>query len=348
MSAAGTATTGDALLIETAARLLAQTATFDRVEQAEANRWSPEIWDAMAAAGFPWISVPEEAGGSGGSLADALAVVRAVGRHAAPVPVAETSLLGGWLAASAGFELPDGPLTVVPDPAAVTIDGDRVRGGAVVAWAERADRILALAGSEIVSVRPDQVVITPGANMAGEPRDTVRFDVPLGEVERASAPGGVDGDALRMRGVLTRVVLAAGALETMSRLAVDYAHARHQFGRPIAGFQAVQHHLVTTAQCAVRASMAADVAGRAVAAGDGRFEVAAARVVVDAATVEATRAAHQVHGAMGVTREYPLHHYSRRLWAWRHEYGQTRAWRRALGHDLAAAGADALFPTISR
>ena len=107
-------------------------------------------------------------------------------------------------------------------------------------------------------------------------------------------------------------------------------------------------HLVTVAQCAVRASMAADLATRAVAAGGGAFEVAAARVIVDAAAAEGTRAAHQAHGAMGVTREYRLHHLSRRLWAWRHEHGTVKWWRRQLGVDVAKAGADALFPSIAR
>jgi acyl-CoA dehydrogenase len=144
------------------------------------------------------------------------------------------------------------------------------------------------------------------------------------------------------------VVLSAGALDTLCRLTVDYANARRQFGKPVAAFQAVQHHLVNIAQASVRASMAADLATRALAAGDARFEIAAAKVVVDAAAVEATRAAHQVHGAMGVTREYRLHHFSRRLWAWRHEYGRATTWRRALGTDVAAAGGDALFPTVSR
>jgi acyl-CoA dehydrogenase len=49
---------------------------------------------------------------------------------------------------------------------------------------------------------------------------------------------------------------------------------------------------------------------------------------------------------MGVTREYQLHHLSRRLWAWRHEYGTTARWRRRLGTHVAAAGADELFPTV--
>jgi len=98
----------------------------------------------------------------------------------------------------------------------------------------------------------------------------------------------------------------------------------------------------------VRASMAADLAVRALGGlGDARFEVAAARTIVDAAAVEATRSAHQAHGAMGVTREYPLHHFSRRLWAWRHEYGPAHAWRRQLGTDMASVGADAFYATVT-
>jgi acyl-CoA dehydrogenase len=91
------------------------------------------------------------------------------------------------------------------------------------------------------------------------------------------------------------------------------------------------------------------VATRALqAGGDCWFEVAAARLVVDAAAVAATRAAHQAHGAMGVAREYRLHQFSRRLWSWRHEYGSARAWRRELGRRVASSGADGLFPLVTR
>ena len=200
----------------------------------------------------------------------------------------------------------------------------------------------------MASVDPARLTIERRTNMAGEPRDLVRFDVALREVEHAPAPVGCDRSALLARGALSRVVLAAGALEAMSQLTVDYTNDRHQFGRPVAAFQAVQQHLVSVAQCAVRAGMAADLATRAVAAGGGRFEVAAARIVADTAAVDGTRAAHQAHGAMGVTREYRLHHLSRRLWSWRHEHGTVLRWRRQLGGDVIAAGADALFPAIAR
>jgi acyl-CoA dehydrogenase len=340
------------LLVETAERLLAGASTYDAVEAAETEGWCVPLWDQLAEAGFPWISVSEAAGGTGGTLADAMAVLRCAGRHAAPVPLAETGVLGGWLAEAAGFSIADGPVSVVPDATALGLADGRVQGEAVVAWGRQASRIHALVAGDggwlIVAADPAQLQITAGTNLAGEPRDTIRFDVPLDEVDHAEAPAGIDGDALRRRGALTRVVLAAGALEAMGQLTIDYAHDRRQFGRPIAAFEAVRHLLVTTAQASVRVSMAADCAVRAMSRGDAVFEVAAARVVTDAAAAEATRAAHQAHGAMGMTREYRLHQFSRRLWAWPHEYGSTRSWRRALGAMVAVGGGDSLFATVTR
>jgi acyl-CoA dehydrogenase len=346
------AAAADVLLVDTVDRLLAETATFEAIERAEEDGWAPTVWDALAAAGFPWVGIDEGAGGSGGSLVDAAALLRSVGAHAAPVPLAETGVLGGWLLASAGLAIPAGPLGVVPRPGALTTTGGRLVGSATVAWARRAERIVGLVADgtvwRVVVLRPEQVQIERATNMAGEPRDRVQIDVPLGDVDAAVAGAGVDGDAFVRRGAITRLELTAGALGAMSQLTVDYTSTRRQFGKPVASFQAVQQHLVTVAQCAVKAAIAADAATRAADQPDAAFAVGAARVVSDDAAVVATRAAHQAHGAMGVTREYQLHHLSRRLWAWRHEYGTGREWARRLGAMVHSAGADALFPSITR
>ena len=346
-------TGADPLVTETVDRLLASSSTPEVIDRAEDAGWCAEVWDPLAELGFPWISVPEAAGGSGGSLVDAFEVVRAVGRHAAPVPVAETALLGGWLAGAVGWDVAGRVLTVVPRSEALTLEGGQVRGRAVVPWAHRADAVLAVLdgpdGTRVASARPEQLRIERRANMAGEPRDVVTFELPLAEMQTAPGPDGLDGAALLGRGCLARVVLAAGALEAVSQLTIAYTSERQQFGKPIATFQAVQQHMVTVAQADVRASMSAQVAIRA-AARDPRavFEIAAARVVVDQAIVEATRASHQAHGAMGLAREYRLQQYTRRLWSWRSEFGSARSWSRVLGRQVAAAGADALFPGITR
>ena len=50
---------------------------------------------------------------------------------------------------------------------------------------------------------------------------------------------------------------------------------------------------------------------------------------------------------MGMTREYPLHHLTRRLWSWRAEYGTERSLSARIGSMTLAAGADELYPLIT-
>ena len=366
----------DDLLSDGADLLFAGTCTFDAVQAAEADGWSAAIWDAVAEAGFSLVGVPEDRGGSGGHLADACEVLRVAGAHAAPIPLAETSILGGWLLAEAGLAVPAGPVTVVPDPVgsptvaapdgsapglsvsgnddgSVTLDGSASR----VPWAAHAETIVTLADIEgeavVLALAPTDATITPATNVAGEPRPTVTLDTVVVPAERVGRPSAaVTPETFRLRGALGRAMLMSGALEAMSRLTVDYTEQRQQFGRPVARFQAVQQHLVWGAQDAVLAKMAAAVAARqASRAGDdltaARFEIASAKVVADGCASTATRWAHQAHGAMGMTQEYALHHLSRRLWAWRHEYSRPGEWEAVVGRAAERAGPDGLYPLIA-
>ena len=48
-----------------------------------------------------------------------------------------------------------------------------------------------------------------------------------------------------------------------------------------------------------------------------------------------------------MTQEYRLHHFSRRLWAWRNEYGDEQHWAARLGRVVVAGGADGLYPALT-
>ncbi|HUZ10925.1 MAG TPA: acyl-CoA dehydrogenase [Acidimicrobiales bacterium] len=338
----------DDLLIQTADKAFAATCTHERVQAAEAEGWAGEVWDAAASIGLPWISVPESAGGAGGSVSDAVAVLVVAGRHAAPIPLAETGLLAGWLLATGGLAIGEKPNTVVPGRPEddLRLEHDRLTGTAHrVPWARSVDRIVALVDGQVVAVPSGAATIDRATNLAGEPRDTVTFPgVVVDEI--APAPRGVDADALRFRGALSRVGLMAGALMAMAERTVAYANERRQFGRPVAGFQAVQAHLVRCSEEAALVDLVARVSAREADRGEARFEIAAAKLLADEAARAATRAAHQAHGAMGMTQEYPLHLLSRRLWSWRAEYGDS-AWPRRLGRAAVAAGPDALYRAIA-
>ena len=158
-----------------------------------------------------------------------------------------------------------------------------------------------------VRVDPLEARIDAAVNLAGEPRDSVHFDGVRPRTIASAAPG-VDGDALPRRGALARTAAMAGALERLEEITLEYTAVRRQFGKPVATFQAVQAHLVHGAQQSVIVSVALAGAVRAAESGAARFEIAAAKLLADQAATDATRHAHQAHGAMGMTREYPLHH----------------------------------------
>ena len=162
-----------------------------------------------------------------------------------------------------------------------------------------------------------------------------------------AAADGVDAEPLVQRSALPRAALMAGAIEKMCQLTVSYTNERVQFGRPVARFQAVQQHLVWAAQDAALVRMAAEVAAREATRGDAPFEIAAAKLIANQAAARATKACHQAHGAMGMTQEYPLHHFSRRLWSWRKEYGADAHWAGVLGTMATGVGADGLYPLIT-
>jgi acyl-CoA dehydrogenase len=140
----------------------------------------------------------------------------------------------------------------------------------------------------------------------------------------------------------------AGALDRVLSLAVDYATERQQFGRPIARFQAIQHQLAVLAGEAAAAGRAADAAAETLGRPDFPIQVAAAKARAGEAAGIAAEIAHQVFGAMGFTHEHILHHFTRRLWAWRDEYGRESLWQEQLGARIADGGPERLWDFIVR
>src|SRR6202041_3809096 len=99
----------------------------------------------VAEAGLPWVSVPEEAGGEDGDLADALVVLRVAGYHGLPLPLAETGVLAGWLLAASGLPVSRVPTTVASGPDLVG-SGETVSGPArLVPWGRSAEQVVVLA-----------------------------------------------------------------------------------------------------------------------------------------------------------------------------------------------------------
>ena len=319
------------LLIETADRLFADLS-------ARRGEGFDSLWPAIAEAGFPLLLVPEAEGGFGGTWGDACAVLRLAGYHGLPLPLGE-AVVAAWVASRGGLPQPNGLATLAPDVSGSLSDSftGRVSG---VPWGRSAEQIVAtLDGEAIVLSMRDAVSMETRENTAGEPRDTLQFEhAPVGRI--------VGADVVLL-GALVRTAQIAGALDAALARSIDYANERIQFGKPIGKFQALQQNLAVFAEEAAAVNCAAPAAFRAMASGHAAFETAAAKLRANMAIGVATAIAHQVHGAIGFTREFGLHHLTNRLYAWRSEFGNDRFWSERLGRRIAAAGADAFWPNLT-
>jgi alkylation response protein AidB-like acyl-CoA dehydrogenase len=349
----------DSIIADTARRIFGDLADPHAVNRAADNAWKAPAWSALEEAGLPLAWVPEALGGSGAGLADGFAVLREAGRAALPLPLAET-LLAGWLLAQAGIPSPRGAMAPAPvragDKVALAADGTLTGRLRAVPQARGASHLVIHAarkqgGTAVALVEAASAQIADGNSLAGEALNAVRLDGtrPLAV---AVAPPGLDRHAHLLMGGAARAMQMAGALEAILDLTVAYANERIAFGRPIGKFQAVQQNLARLAGEVAAALAAAGSAADALATadmGDGGvfLEVASAKIRVGEAAGEGAAIAHQVLGAMGFTREHVLHRYTRRLWAWRDDFGSESQWAVKLGQHVAAKGADALWPMLA-
>ncbi|MEO7727568.1 MAG: acyl-CoA dehydrogenase family protein [Burkholderiales bacterium] len=348
-----------AMLSESATRLFADHVDSKMLDAAKRDGWSAALWKIVEEAQLPLVSIAEEAGGAGGTLSDLAAVLRIAGRHTAPIPLAETAL-AGWLLSSAGLKIPAGPLTIAPvHGETITARKNGVRwnlSGSLqrVPFARIAGHIVVLAagpdGAVIACVDAGQCKITAGRNLAQEPRDEVMLDnVAIDAGLVAPAADGVNAATLRERGALFRALAMAGALERALELAVRYATERSQFGRKIGQFQAIQQELARFAgEVAAAVASALSAAGVVERGQNATLAVASAKIRTAQAAQEGALIAHQVHGAIGVTDEYALHHATLRLWSWREEFGNEAVWSMELGRAMCAAGAERLWPALTQ
>src|ERR1700689_1637869 len=178
----------DSLLTDTVGEIFAAVCTDDALRPAERDGFAAAAWDAVAEAGLPWISVPEEAGGEGGDLADALAVLRVAGYHGLLLPLAETGVLAGWLLAASGLSVARVATTVASGPDLAWSEGTARGAVPYVAWGRAAQQVAVLAPA--TSGDPASGVGGPQAADAASIGPVVPV-VPAGQEAANTAPDGL-------------------------------------------------------------------------------------------------------------------------------------------------------------
>jgi len=132
------------------------------------------------------------------------------------------------------------------------------------------------------------------------------------------------------------VALMAGAMHKVLDTTAAYANERAQFGKSIGKFQAVQQQLSVMAEQVFAARMAAEIG----CASDGTvphpLRAAVAKARASEAAEKVVAIAHAVHGAIGITADFDLQLYTRRLQEWRGDFGSQAYWNAQLGSALLA------------
>lgn len=325
-----------------AGRLFAAACPIETVRAAERGAFPEALWIAVEEAGIPLMLVPEAKGGIGASVADAAVILRAAGRAAAPVPIVET-MVANQLLVACGQESREGPLGLTflgPESAAGQLRG--------VAWGRRVGAVVVVArdgaGAGIHLLRPVDAAVTTGTDIAGEARDDI---APAAEPPLLARLDAATVDAVGFRSAaLLRAAQMLGALDWVLERTVAYAGERRQFGREIARFQAVQQHL---ADLAGQVAAATAITEAALEAGEGEAAealLAAARSRLGDSVDAAFGIAHQVHGAIGFSHDYALNFRTRRLQAWRDEFGTVPEWRCRLAARFLGLRGVEVWPAV--
>ena len=342
------------LLRESLDRIFADQLSRDVREAAERGEWPAALWKTLEENG---VTQPLVASWGGGTWEEARVVIAAAGRHAAPVPLAET-VLAGWLLDRAGLPVPEGPLSLAPcGRQGLRLEREEGQGGGWcifgrverIPWGRHVQHLAALGeGSEgalVAHIAVASAACEEGLNLALEPRDALHWSTAPAQV--APLPGAPPGDIHRCYGALLRAVQMSGALEHLLEESLRFVSERVQFGRPLSRFQVIQHQLAIQASETAAAIAAVERACRAVANDSApAIEIAAAKIRTGEAAGRCARIAHQVHGAIGFTYEHALHFATRRLWSWRAEFGSEAEWAEQLGRQAAARGPTALWPDL--
>ena len=309
-----------------------------RAAIASPDGFDRDLWAVMAEqVGLAGLLVAEGYGGAGGDLLDVVVVQRELGRGPVPSPYLSSAVFAATLlreigdaaacdrflpgiaagttiaaVAAADWDVAPGPVAATPAGAGWRLTGER----SPVPDAMAADLLLVpVAGPDGLSVfavdPADPSVTRTPLEVLDLTRRQARVAFAGTPATLVGPPGGAGPAyaASRRATVVALVAEQVGGGEALMGMSLAYARTRHQFGRPIGGFQAVKHKLAEMAldverMASVLVPLATEPADDTLLhlakayCGEAYFRLAAENI--------------QIHGGIGFTWEHASHLYFRR------------------------------------
>ncbi|VVO03629.1 acyl-CoA dehydrogenase [Pseudomonas fluorescens] len=319
----------DILIINAFDEWLKGEVTPERVRHIDLGESADSLWRSLNEQGFADLLLPEELGGAAANATTACHLLVAAGGAALPLPLAST-WWGRFALAEANLPIPDGPITLAT--------GRRESEAILchrVPYATSAQWVLATLadGTWLLPIGAAQGQ-PPGVH-ASQARDLF-WPVLPDNAQRL--PLNRNWIAL---GAAFSAALIAGAGERVLQLTLEYANTRQQFGKSIASMQSTQQAISVLAEEVAATRMAAQLALR-----DAIWPTAIASAVAkarsSAAAVRICTIAHAVMGAIGISEEFDLQLFTRRLYEWRADYGSESAWHTFIGQSALEGSGSSL------
>lgn len=352
-------------------------ATHVRAMETDEKGYSPEQWKSMAELGWMGLAFPEALGGAGSGFLELCVLIEEHGRFRMPGPFFSTVVLCGMAIngfgsdeqkrefvpaiasgdrilayaeseANASWDASGIEMTARVEGAHYILDGTK----RFVSYAPAAHGFLVVARTGSKGERGIALFLvdaqSPG--IAREPLQTIATDhqydltfqgvrVPKSRLLDKAGKGWRIVEAIRQWGTAAKCAEMVGGAERVLEMTLEYAKVREQFSRPIGSFQAIQHHC---------ANMAVDVLGSRFLAYEAIWrlsegleaaaEVSMAKAWVSDAYQRVCNLAHQVHGAIGFTREHDLQLYSRSAKAAELSFGDADYHREKLAQRILGPG----------
>lgn len=338
------------MLVQSLERTLAKSYDFEtyRAQLATKSSHDPSLWSSLAELGIMAMPLPESVGGFDGNHTDIALISAELGRRLVPEPYVSNVVVAAYILNATRGETAADELGAIAtgekrfaaafyEPgerhnslaintrAEKSGDGWTLNGHkAVVLGADTADSFIVSADAEghslfLVPADADGVSIRKYQLLDGRgAADLIFNNVELDGNTLLGDVGDAEGVILEAvdRGAAALVADSVGAIEEVIEMTKDYLRTRTQFGRPIGSFQVLAHRMVDLLvdyEQAKSMSMEASVEATNDNPTERQKAISAAKAKVGAVSRKFGKDSIQMHGGIGMTDEYALGAYVKRL-----------------------------------
>jgi alkylation response protein AidB-like acyl-CoA dehydrogenase len=346
------------MLVSTAREFLRRHCPPERVQAwaLDERGFDEKLWRQMAELGWPGLLVEPALNGSGGSMLDVVLLVEQMGYACLPGPFITSAVVVTSLLTAAGNAdqqkrllpaLASGDLIATlalteesasPDPVDVALPcpvTGRLTGRKLFVKDAHVADLLAVVTREgdglslllLPATRPG-IGRRALAQISGEKIFEVTFDRVEVTADDRLGPAGHGGGLLTpalQAGALARTAEMVGGAQRILDLAVEHARTRVQGGRPIGGYQAIQHACADVVRDVDTARGLLYLAAWRAAEGlPAATDIAMAKAHAAEACLAVARRGHQIFGAMSYCEEHPLHLIHKRIQAGSLDFGDAQ------------------------